>query len=270
MKLLPTIFLTLCTIIFFTQSARADLGITPTLLTFEDGERFEHVTLINNSDEAKTYAMSWRFFKMNEKGSPYTPIEKSQTEFDVSKAVFFTPRRVTIPAQRPQKIKLALRRPKDIPPGDYHAHLQFSPVTEVAASVDESGVSEEQRAKTGVAINVGYSIPIIVRVGNVDQGIKIGQVTLKRNDQGALVATVPLTRKAGPYGAMAHMFVYHVQSGDEEMVGEVSNANIFPEVNRREIDVRLTKDVKGGQLKVKLVQPHDKSQILDEEIFPLN
>ena len=262
--------ITLCAVFFFTKTANATLGITPTLVTFEDGERFEHVTLINNTDETKTYAMSWRFFKMNEEGAPYRPIDESQTEFDVSEAVFFTPRRVTIPPQRAQKIKLALRRPKEIPPGDYHAHLQFSPVTEEGGSSSEDSASGEQRASAGVSINVGYSIPVIVRVGSVDQGIDIGQMTLKRNDKGILIATVPLTRKEGPYGAMAHMYLYSVVDGKEERVGEVSNANIFPEVLKRKIDVPLTKDLKGGQLKIKLVDPQDESVVLDEEVFPLD
>lgn len=256
----------------FAQAAQASLAITPTHLVFEDRDRFASVTLINTGDTQRTYEMDWRFFRMQETGTAYKPVKGSITDFDLSEHVVFTPRRVTLAPKAKQKIRVAVRRPKEMEPGDYRAHLLFAPVAEEEFSA-ESEDTENTRA--GININVGYTIPVILRVGTPDVKMSIGDVTIAREPRtGKLKASVPLLRQGGPYGALGYLYVYYTgPSGQEELIGQLSNANVFPEVNRRVVDIALSKDnLSTGSLRV-VLEHNDKVPenrfIYAERVIPL-
>ena len=252
--------------LLFANNAFANLGVTPTIIYFEDGERFKDVTLINNTEETKTYEMSWKFFEMQSTGTSYKPIESSLTEFDTSKYVFFTPRRITIPANGSQKIRMAYRRPSTLPDGDFHAHLLFAPADDPIQDAAQTG---QRRASAGVAMRIGYSIPIIIRNGSFQEAGKIGRINLKRSDNGRLIVDVPITRNPGKHGTLAALEVYHQLDGREKLVGEVVNANIFPEIEQRTIGVALREEVQRGQLKIVLKSIKAGNPVFDEQIFPL-
>ena len=83
-----------------------------------------------------------------------------------------------------------------------------------------------------------------------------------------------MTRKGGPYGLMGHLFVYHQDAkGKERKMGEISNAHLFPEVDRREMRVLFNtqEEISGGVLRVvyKDYRKNNKT-IFDERTFPLN
>lgn len=254
---------------FLPKEAKANITLLPTRVLFEEGDRFKEVTLVNTGDKTKTYEMSWNFFRMQEQNPPYTTADGPITEVDPSKYISFTPRRVTLQPGAKQKVKLVLRRPKDpLPPGDYHIHLRFAGIT--PPPIAGQDIPEEK--KTVVSINVGYTIPIVLRVGKSDVSAEIEPVTLKRNElNGRLNVMVPIKRIGGPYSVMGHLYVYHIgQDGKEERVGEISNAQVFPEVGHRLIEVPLIKKISGGSLRVILrnFDPNN-NYILAEKIVPL-
>lgn len=266
------IFFLICVLVigvFSSIQAHADLLITPTRVVLNEGDRYATLTLVNPGDKPQTYEMGWRYFKMQEEGDTYKPTDKSVTEFDLTKYIMFTPRRVTLAPGAKQKIRLRLSRPDNIPPGDYRGHFEFAGVKE-----PEPQVSLAKNAKkASVSINVGYTIPVVLRVGQPDVKITIDRVKFERNKvNGRLDAYVPLLRSGGPYGAMGYLYLIHVTSdGKEEVVGEIGNAHIFPEVNRRVVQVPLTKDISGGKLKVVLYNFDTNNRfILAQNEFPLN
>ncbi len=253
---------------FLPSKAYANITLLPTRIIFEEGSRFAEVTLVNTSGKTKTYEMSWAFFRMQEKGSVYKPSKTSITDFDPSKYIFFTPKRVTLAPHAKQKVKLVLRRPNEaIPPGDYHSHLRFAEVQTPQAAGEDL-----KEKKTVVKINVGYTIPVILRSGKPDMKAEIESVSLKRNDNnGLLTLTVPIKRTGGPYAIMGHLFVYHMGAdGKKERVGEISNAHLFPEIDKRYIEVPLIKDIHSGSLHIEFRNHDPKNNFLyAEKTVPL-
>lgn len=252
------------------EDVRADILITPTMIVFEDRDRFSHVTLANTKDDASIYEMTWLRNVMQEGTGAYSVGEKVAGAFDLSDHIVFAPRRVTLPTKGTQRIKLGLRRPAEVPAGDYHAHLRFAalPAEEQPGYVPLA----KDQAAANVSVTVSYSIPIILRAGEVDDGASIGQINLGRDPaSGALMVNVPVTRKVGPYGTLGHLYVYNVNGGAEELVGEISNANIFPEISQRIFGVKLKKEVTSGQLKVSYRYfDRESDRVYDEKTFPLN
>ncbi|PCK00428.1 MAG: hypothetical protein COA45_01220 [Zetaproteobacteria bacterium] len=258
--------------------AHADILITPTRVVFGERDRFGVVTLANNGDKVSTYKISWRFFKMQEEGPAYKPLNQADMDYDVSKYIVFSPRQVTLQPGAVQKIRLALRRPADMPEGDYHVHLGISTVPNDDPDVVPTGNAKNGRpiSRLGVEVNVGYTIPIIVRSGKVDVNSSIGRISLSRNQKnGFLKVAVPVHREGAPYSILGHLMVYHIdENGDETRVGEISNAHIFPEVDRRVFDVHLIKDIVGGSLRIVMYDytysnVSGNNYIYTERTFPL-
>ena len=257
----------------------ADMLITPTRIVFEGRDRFGVVTLVNPGDKATTYEMGWRYFKMQESGNPYVAVGQPVTEFDLSKHVVFSPRRVTLEPGAKQKIRLALRRPAEIPDGDYHVHLGFFVVPEApeVPIVNNDDTFGPKQPQANVKVNVSYTIPVVLRSGEVGVTSSIEDIELKRNPRnGFLTVVVPVTRGGGSHSVLGHLMVYHVdENGREERVGEISNAHIFPEVDRRLFDVQLIKDIKSGSLRIvmfdyKFDRNRTDNYIYTERTFSLN
>ncbi len=68
------------------------------------------------------------------------------------------------------------------------------------------------------------------------------------------------------------MRAYHVLSnGEQEFIGEVSNANIFSEITERTFQMAINKaDLGGGSIRI-VLSHYDKENafIYDEKTFPL-
>ncbi len=247
--------------------AHANLTITPTRVIFEDGDRFSEVTLVNSSQETHTYEIKWQFFTMVEgAAAAYEPAEASITAFDLSQHMVYTPRRMTLAPGAVQKIRLALRRPAEVPPGEYRAHLTFSAVPD--EEPEEGGGNEAM--SVGVKVNVGFSIPVIFQAGEADVQANIDSMSLERNpNSGLLEAVIKVSRSGGSYGILGFLYVYNAKG---DVLGEVSNANIFPEVNSRTFRVPLiNEDLSGGAITVSIKHVEKEHQYTyTERSFPVN
>ena len=263
--------------LMISQTAYAELLITPTRVLIKDNERFALVTLVNTSNSLKTYEIGFRYFKMREEGGLYDGVEKSVTDFDLGKSLMFSPKRISLTPGASQKIRLSLRRPAEpIPLGDYRVHLTFSsipndPKAEAAMQPKRESLSQDRKIGAEVKIYVGFTIPVVLRVGESNAKATIGQVSLSTNEKGNMQVNVPFNRDEGPYSVIGHLFIFHLKpDGTEEKVGEMSNAHIFPEVKRRVFNVALTKNVHSGSLKVVLRSgERGVDTILAEKTFPI-
>jgi hypothetical protein len=228
------------------EAARADLAITPTIVVIEGRNRYADINLINTGDKPVTYDMNWRFMQMVEGKMSYKTADASLTDFDLSKNSVFTPRKVTLEPKIRQKIRIALRLKGEPPaPGDYRAHMEFvmggaEALKEKQAKTGAESVGGPHKTVVGVGIRVGYSIPVIYRVGESNVRAEIGSVTTQVNKAGKLEANVELSRTEGPYGVIGHLYIYHVKGGEQVKIGEIANANIFPEIRTRVFTVPLS------------------------------
>lgn len=258
LKLLLTVILVAITS-GIPNAAQASLAVTPTIIVIEGRDRFADVNLINTSDGPITYEMSWRFFTMAGKDMGYKAVAESLTDFDLSQNIVFSPKKVTLEPKVRQKIRIGLRLKGEPPaPGDYRAHLEFmgntgAPIkakAEQSKPKGEDGSGRRGQA-VGLGVNVGYSIPVIYRVGESNVKPVIGAVAVEAGKGGKLHAKVEISRTEGPYGVIGRLFVYHVEGGKKTKIGEVSNANIFPEITSRTYNVPLSVNaLRSGEVQV--------------------
>lgn len=250
-------------------SAMASLTITPTMLVIEGRERYADVNLINSSDNPQSYAIGWRFYRQNEREGNYLNADKSTTDFDLTQNLVFTPRRVRLAPGDLQKIRLGLRLKGGEPPapGDYRAHLELKETSEnlVAQPGQIQGQAQQGRTSIGVKVNVGFSIPVIYRIGTPDVQAVIGDVKTQIDPATRQIQLViPVSRKPAnsKFGLLGHFKVY---LGDA-MIGEQKNANVFPEIATRVFKVPLkTMALNSGS--VRIVYADYKSDEKDKSVL---
>lgn len=228
--------------------AQANLAVTPTLVLIEGRQRYADLNIVNVTNERQTYEIAWKYMRMEEGTGNYKGTDVSTTAFDVPSNISFTPRRVTIPPKGAQRVRFSVRLKGEQPPaGDYRAHVLLN---NKAGRGEQGGLLGEREAQVSVAMNVGFSIPVVYRVGNNNGGAVIGNISTRINPTtNRIEAVVPVSRKEGPYGVMGSLIINY----DGKTVGNVGNANIFPEVKERVFIVPLNvQQLSGGSLDVVL------------------
>jgi len=231
--------------------SKANVTITPTIVVIEGRERYADVNLINVTTEPHTYAVGWNFMKMVEETGAYETQVKSTTDFDLTQNIVFTPKRVTLEPQALQKIRLGLRLKGEPPaPGDYRAHIELKDVSRESNQIQkpQSDAGQKKGASVGVGINVGFSIPVVYRVGESTAQPVFGTVTTGLDKVGRPEVIIPVSKVGGDtYGVLGRLQIMY----DDKLVGEIKNANIFPEVKNRTFKIPLNiPKLSGGSIHI--------------------
>lgn len=147
--------------------AAGDLLVAPTRIVL-DGPRGAEVVLNNIGSAPATYRISLELRRMRADGSlEDVPLENATPEERATMdMLFYSPRRVTLPPNQPQTIRLGVRPPEGLADGEYRVHLLFRAVPDARPVVPAEG-----EAQRGVSISLtpiyGVTIPVIIRQGSL-------------------------------------------------------------------------------------------------------
>lgn len=257
----------------YCSNTLASLMIAPTRVLFDDRTRSTKVSLINTSSETKTYKLYWRHLMQNQSGG-YQELTEDQKRFFpmASRMVRFSPRAVTLAPQERQSVRLSLRRPENLEPGEYRSHLAFEAIDESAPSANGGrGVGVQ------VKINMAFSIPVLVRhrVDNVDVALgKPEFFSVIHNNERKYLMQFPILNR-GNASAFGNLKAYW-QTGNntfsETPTGILNNVSVFTENPQRFMNLGL-KEVPNRPTRLKLVYEgaqEMKGQIMDEIIIEAN
>ena len=141
-----------------------DLLVAPTRVVL-DGSRGTEVILNNIGNEEATYRISLQLRRMTAEGGleeVEMPNEAEQAALDM---IRYAPRRVVLPPNQPQAIRIGVRVPEELPDGEYRAHMLFRAVPKPRPAVE----SEDQGEGFSIRLTpiYGVTIPVIVRNGNL-------------------------------------------------------------------------------------------------------
>ena len=149
--------------------ALADLMLFPTRVVFDKADRAAQVELVNQGRTAATYRIQLVNRRMNERGEFEAVATPEPGERFADELLRFSPRQVTIQPGGSQTVRVLVRKPAELAPGEYRSHLQFDRLQEPA---DENGRSETVGASGSVGVTistlVGASIPLILRHGDTE------------------------------------------------------------------------------------------------------
>lgn len=243
-----SVMLVIC---FYPLLSKADLTLTPVRVVFEGRDRSATVELINITERTNTYRLKWMEMKMGPAGR-YELMPADETNPNsVSKMVIFSPRQVTIEPHGHQTIRLSLRRPADLPDGEYRAHLAM---VRLAKQGPDRPDPTAKAVSMELKVNLGFSIPVIVRSGE-DKDLKIS-LNSPKLEMSSDIPPVPrlgidIHRDAGKFSTYGTVRVFwKPEGGSEKEIGTMSNMALYPELETRHISILLKENPTGGNLHI--------------------
>lgn len=218
--------------------AAGDLLIAPTRVVL-DGRRGTEVILNNIGNEEATYRISLELRRMNDQGrlddvDVTAANEKEQSTLAV---IRYAPRRVTLPPNQPQSIRVGLQPTDTLPDGEYRAHMLFRAIPKAPAA------DAIQDAGNGLKIQLtpiyGISIPVIIRKGNLQATAGLSNVRLGSDNEGpTLDFELSRTGDKSVFGE-----IHITKAGVAEPIGIAKGIAIYPEVTSRKVSLPLSPEV---------------------------
>lgn len=218
--------------------AAGDLLIAPTRVVF-DGRRGTEVILNNIGNEEATYRITLELRRMNDQGrlDDVDQADANEKEKAALGVIRFAPRRVTLPPNQPQSIRVGMQAAEDLPDGEYRAHMLFRaiPKTQAADATQDAG--------NGLKIQLipiyGISIPIIVRKGNLQATAAMSNVRMGKDNEGPTLE-FDLSRQ-GDKSIFGEIHV--TKPGVAEPLSIAKGIAIYPEVASRNVSLPMPAEV---------------------------
>jgi hypothetical protein len=257
--------------------AMASLMLHPTRLVFAKNQRAGQVELINSGTESATYRVNIVNRRMSETGelAPVdTPLPGEQF---ADSMLHFSPRQVTLAPGASQTVRVMVRRPSELAPGEYRSHLHFEKLPEAGGTASvESQNKDNGDGQIGIALNVlvGASIPVIVRQGDTEAAVRVSGLALRDADGARPQLALQLDRSGNSsvYGDLTATFT--PRGGSPVEVARAGGVAVYTPNPLRRASLPLTPP-KGvalahGELRVTYRErPDAGGKLLAEATLPL-
>jgi hypothetical protein len=231
-----------------------DLLVAPKRIVL-DGRRGTEIVLNNIGDQPATYRISIEFRRMTAEGTLVdveNPTPQDQTAADM---IVYAPRRVMLAPHQPQSIRIAARPPQGLADGEYRVHLLFRavpPATPVAPSDGEP--------VKGLHLQLipiyGVTIPVIVRLGNLQVTAAISNVAVEKNDGKAEIG-LDLSR-AGSRSTFGEVLV--LKPGLKNPIAIQKAIAVYTELGKRHVSIPVDDKFKAelsGPVTVQYLETYD-------------
>ncbi len=254
---LPTRFFSLFLICFclLPLHAYARIDIIPRKIVMDSRDRSSEITILNMFNKEGTFRVDVMHHRQNEDGT-YTILDTPlDVNFDTDKTVRFSPRQFTLPSQGRQKIRISLRKPAELAEGEYRFHVKVLRL----ADLDNASTVPVNQTGISMKMNVGVSIPVVVRHGNLESQAKMTKTRLvsgANTERGRpeLHMTIERTGTQSTIGSLEALWEPDGHS-ESDRIGYIDNMNIFTDVERRHVQLPLKYVPKGaGVIRLRYVE----------------
>lgn len=259
-------------VIWLAAPAWANMLIMPTRVYFVDGERMKTLTVLNEGAEQAVFRIQMQYKRQLPEGGYESLSAPLNPGYDPASWLVYSPRQVTLEGQAKQSIRLSLRRPAELPDGEYRVHLALD---RTARERIERRQGEPGKMSPQMFLNVGFAVPVIIRKGANDTTVQIKGYNLLPADIQAgdkrPRLMVDLVR-SGKFSSVGEVAAYWTPAGatEEVLVGQQKGVVIYPEVDARSIRVFLDQQIHGGKLRVIYTGSEvDRGKTFDERVFAL-
>lgn len=233
-----------------------DLLVAPTRIVL-DGRRGTEVILNNIGDDVATYRISAELRRMTPEGRLVDVEAPTSAEKAAQEMVLFAPRRITLPPNQPQAIRLSARAPEGLADGEYRIHMLFRAVPPPRSPVPAQKVE-------GVAFQLtpiyGVTIPVIVRLGNLQAKAGIANVR-KVMEDGKPAIALDISR-AGDRSTFGEVRV--LKAGISDPIALVRGVAVYTELGQRSLIIPIDQAhlaQASGAVTVQYVEPSDSGPI---------
>lgn len=219
--------------------AAGDLLVAPTRVVL-DGARGTEVILNNIGSEPATYRISLKLRRMNREGRLDEVKVPSAEEQAALAMIAYAPRRVTLPPNQPQAIRIGVRAPAGLPDGEYRVHMLFRAIP------DAKPATQAKAPGGGISISLtpiyGVTIPVIVRRGALQATAAIANARVAEQG-GKQAISFDLSRQGGRsiYGE-----VRVLKPGQAKPAVLARGVAVYKEIGVRNVTLPVLPEFKGS------------------------
>jgi hypothetical protein len=247
------------------SAARAGVGdllVAPTRVVL-DGRRGAEIILNNIGDEPATYRVSVEFLRMTEEGGLIDVPTPNEADVKAQDMIVYAPRKVTLAPHEPQAIRIAARAPQGIADGEYRVHLLFRAIPD-ATPVAQSAGEPVKGVQFKLTPIYGVTIPVIVRLGNLQATAAIADVRIQQK-QGSPFVDLDLVR-SGSRSVYGEVRV--LKPGLKDPIAIQKGVAVYTDVNKRHVSIPVQdkyKNLASGAVTVQYIETFDEgSRLLAE------
>lgn len=222
--------------------AAGDLLVAPTRVTLNGGRGTE-IILSNIGDQPATYRISLELRRMAANGQLEEVLPENATDKERATLamISYAPRRVVLPPNQPQAVRVGARFAADLPDGEYRAHMLFR-------AIPDAKVATTTEVKEGLSISLtpiyGITIPIIVRKGALTASATISDVEITHAAEGpALKFTLTRSGDRSTYGR-----IRITRSGQSKPIYEARGIAVYAEIGQRTVSLPLPDAAQVAQM----------------------
>lgn len=219
-----------------------DVNLYPKRVVMTDRERTATIGLYNRAAANGEYEISVTDMLMQPDGrlidlASADPAQAAKVK-SASAMLRWSPRRVTLPANEAQLVRIMARVPPDLPPGEYRAHFSAvsTPPETGDVSIGDGAITQNNGVGVQIIPRFGISIPIIVRVGETTLTTGLAGLAVTRPGGGAPSFALRITRE-GTRSAFGNISV--TSTGAKKPIGEVKGVGVYTEINERSVQVPI-------------------------------
>ena len=239
------------------QAGVGDLLVAPTRIVL-DGRKGAEVILNNIGEEPATYRISIEFRRMTEDGSLVDVTDPTAEDKTAEDMIVYAPRRVTLVPHQPQSIRIAARAPQGLPDGEYRVHMLFRAIPPANPVVPASvSTGDTPHGLHFQLIPVyGVTIPVIVRLGNLEAKAAIANVRLDKSS-GKPVVDLDLSR-SGTRSTFGEVRI--LKPGIKNPIAIQRAVAVYKEIGVRHLSVPVDESFQGdpaGPVTVQYVETFD-------------
>lgn len=221
--------------------SQSDVMIFPRRVVFEGNNNIQEVTLVNNGKDTAKYIISFIEYKMNEDGSLVLidKIDSNNNYYFASNYLRFFPRSIVLAPNTSQVVRIQAKMPSDMPIGEYRSHLYFRSIPNNSSLVNENGENDDSITIKLTPI-YGLSIPVIIRVGDLNVKVSISDVNLVMDDNPILSFKMYREGNKSSYGDID---IYYIKDdGNSQKIYSIKGIAIYPPLQYREMIIKLKSD----------------------------
>jgi P pilus assembly chaperone PapD len=241
----------------FSTAAEAGVGdllVAPTRIVL-DGRKGAEVILNNIGDEPATYRVSVEFRRMTEAGELVDVTTPTDADKRAEDMIVYAPRKVTLAPHEPQAIRIVARAPQGLPDGEYRVHMLFRAIPPATPVIQTPG-EQPKGVQFKLTPVYGVTIPVIVRLGNLEASAGIANVHLEKKD-GAPAIGLDLTRQGtrSTYGE-----VRVLKAGHKDPIAVMKGVAVYTEVGKRHVSLLIPDSAKAaanGEVTVEYLETFD-------------
>jgi P pilus assembly chaperone PapD len=236
------------------QAGVGDLLIAPTRLVL-DGRKGAEIIINNIGEEPATYRISLEFRRMTEAGDLVDVTTPTEADRKAEDMIVYAPRKVTLAPHEPQAIRIAARPGQGLPDGEYRVHMLFRAIPPAAPVVQSAG-EQPKGVQFKLTPVYGVTIPVIVRLGNLQVTAGIANVHLEKKD-GEPEIGLDLLRQGtrSTYGE-----VRVLKAGVKDPIAVQKGVAVYTEVGKRHVSVAIPENLRGvatGPVTVEYLETYD-------------